>query len=91
MKRAFFTLGIFVLAAMVFTAGVQASPTSKVIQEVLEQAAKVSGKTLNPASKEAAEIALRKAIASHGDDILRIVREGGLETLEQGAKHGDDF
>ena len=91
MKRAFFTLGIFVLAAMVFSAGVEASPTSKVIQEVLEQAAKVSGKTLTPASKEAAEIAMRKAIASHGDDIMRIVRAGGLETLEQGAKHGDDF
>lgn len=91
MKRAFFTLGFFVLAVMFFNAGVQASPTSKVIQEVLEQAAKVSGKTLNPASKEAAELAMRKAIASHGDDILRIVREGGLETLEQGAKHGDDF
>ncbi len=91
MKRAFFTLGIFVLAAMVFSAGVEASPTSKVIQEVLEQAAKVSGKTLTPASKEAAEIAMRKAIASHGDDIMRIVRVGGLETLEQGAKHGDDF
>ena len=91
MKRAFFTVGIFALAVMVFNAGVQASPTSKVIQEVLEQAAKVSGKSLTPASKEAAELALKKAIASHGDDILRIVREGGLETLEQGAKHGDDF
>ena len=91
MKHTFFTLGIFVLAAMVFTAGVQASPTSKVIQEVLEQAAKVSGKTLTPASKEAAEIAMKKAIASHGDDILRVMRIGGLETLEQGAKHGDDF
>lgn len=91
MKRAFFTLGIVILAAMVFSAVVQASPTSKVIQEALEQAAKVSGKTLTPASKEAAEIAMRKAIASHGDDIMRIVRVGGLETLEQGAKHGDEF
>lgn len=91
MKHAFFTFGIFVLAAMIFSAGVQASPASKVLQEVLEQAAKVSGKTLTPASKEAAEIAMRKAIAAHGDDVLRIMRVGGLETLEQGAKHGDDF
>ena len=91
MKRAFFTVGIVVLVVIVFSAVVQASPTSKAVQEVLEQAAKVSGKTLTPASKEAAEVAMRKAIASHGDDILRIVREGGLETLEQGAKHGDDF
>ena len=91
MKHAFFILGIVTLAIASFLGELQASPTSKVLQEVLEQAAKVSGKTLTPASKEAAELAMKKAITAHGDDVLRIMRIGGLETLEQGAKHGDDF
>ena len=68
-----------------------ASVPTKVVQEALEQAAKLSGKFLSPAAKEAAELALKKAITQHGDDVLRTVRLGGLEALEQGAKYGDEF
>jgi len=91
MKHLLLIPGIVILIVASFIGNLQASPTSKILQEVIEQAAKVSGKTLSQSSKEAAELAMKKAIAAHGDDVLKIVRVGGLETLEQGAKHGDDF
>lgn len=68
-----------------------ASILTKTFSEVLEQAAKVSGRVLTPAAREAAELALKRSVTHYGDDILRIVKTGGLETLEQGAKYGDDF
>ena len=68
-----------------------ALPAAKLIQEAVKAAAKVSGKTLTPAAREAAVKALSKAAAKYGDDALRVTREGGLEALKQGSRYGDDF
>ncbi len=91
MKHTLFTLGLVVLFLAAIVSRGLGSPATKIIQEAIEQAAKISGKSLTPASKEAAELAMKKAVVTHGDDVVRIVRIGGLETLEQGAKHGDEF
>lgn len=64
---------------------------SGVVREAVESAARLSGRTLTPAAREAAELALRKEAAHAGEPVLELVRRGGLETLEQGARHGDDF
>lgn len=65
---------------------------SKWGDDVLEAAAKVSGRTLPKTEKVALGKLLTKYATQYGDDVMeQIVRRGGLETLEQAAKHGDDF
>ncbi|NMA45881.1 MAG: hypothetical protein GX945_04900, partial [Lentisphaerae bacterium] len=68
-----------------------AAPAAKIIGEAVEQAAKRSGKTLAPAARKAANQTAKKLATQYGDDILKVVADGGLETLNQGLKHGDDF
>lgn len=63
----------------------------KTIPEAVEFAAKKSEKVLSPAVRKSAELALEKAVANYGDDVLKTVTHGGLESLEVGAKYGDDF
>lgn len=65
--------------------------TVKTVSETAEFAAKKSGKALSPAMRKATEKAIEKAVVNYGDDVLKTVAHGGLETLEAGAKHGDDF
>ena len=64
---------------------------AKVGAETVEAAAKRSGKVLDAGLKRALERRILSLAARYGDDILPLVRRGGLEALEQGAKHGDDF
>ncbi|HOG52138.1 MAG TPA: hypothetical protein PKY10_16235 [Lentisphaeria bacterium] len=84
-----------VSAVLLLTAGfsltVTAAPAAKIIGEAVEQAAKRSGKTLAPAARKAANQTAKKLATQYGDDVLKIVADGGLETLNQGLKHGDDF
>ncbi len=61
------------------------------VRKAVELGAKVSRRALSPAAREAAELAARKAAAKYGDEALRLVGKGGLEVLEQGAKHGNAF
>ena len=68
-----------------------AGPAGKLISETIEIAAKKSGRVLSVASKEAASEMLEKAVVKYGDDVYDIVKKGGLEALEQGSKHSDDF
>ncbi len=84
-------------AALLLAAGLgltttgQAAPAAKIIGEAIEQAAKRSGKTLAPAARQAASQTAKNLATQYGDDILKVVADGGLETLTQGVKHGDDF
>lgn len=91
MKKQLF---LFLIPLMAWTFSLSAAPVklaAKVITETLETAAKRSGRVLSPAGKTAAGKALEKAFASYGDDVLKAVRKGGLETLNQGARHGGEF
>lgn len=65
--------------------------SSVVIREAVEAAAKVSGKRLSRSAGRSAQIALEKVMVQYGDDAVRIVKNGGLETLQAGSKYGDDF
>ena len=88
-KTASIIILFFIIASTAFA--VPASISKKVIQETIKLAAKKSGKTLKPAMRKAAEKALLQASKQYGDDVIKIVGKGGLETLEQGTKHGKVF
>lgn len=83
-----------ILLQLIFLTSIKAAPVKvvgKVFSETIEAAAKKSGRILTPVAREAAEQTLKTAVSKYGDDLLRVVRSGGLEALEQGTKHGDDF
>lgn len=64
---------------------------SKAVWEVVETAAKKSGRFLSPAAKQAARKALSECVAHYGDDALRVASHGGLEAIECMTRYGDDF
>ena len=64
---------------------------AKAVTEAVELGAKISGRTLSPAARAAAEAAARAAARQYGDEVVRLVGAGGLEVLEQSARHGGEF
>ena len=82
---------LILFAVVLFAAPVHAGVTAKVISKTLEAAAKRSGRVLTKGMKVRLGKTLAQSVAKYGDDILPLVRRGGLEMVEQGAKHGDDF
>lgn len=62
----------------------------KYLDDVLDIAAKISGKTLTPAARKAALSQLRNAAAKHGDNAILAARKGGLELMKVAGKYGDD-
>lgn len=85
------TVSVVLLLAAGFGLTATAAPAAKIVGEAVEQAAKRSGKTLAPAARKAANQTAKKLATQYGDDVLKVVADGGLETLNQGLKHGDDF
>ncbi|MCQ2377799.1 MAG: hypothetical protein MJ016_01125 [Victivallaceae bacterium] len=89
------TMMLFLTGIMLFAAPVAdaagAKLIGKAIDETLEIAAKRSGTALSRGMRSKLGNTLVKLSARYGDDVLKIVREGGLEAIEQGARHGDDF
>ena len=77
-------------AAEMYIHGVSTRRVEAVFQ-AMGIAAKKSGRVLSVASKKAASEMLEKAVVKYGDDVYDIVKKGGLEALEQGSKHSDDF
>jgi hypothetical protein len=63
---------------------------AKYLDEALEAAAKVSGKTLTPATRKLALTQLRNAAVKHGDEVILAARKGGLELMKVAGKYGDD-
>lgn len=80
-----------ILAAVWLLPGAAQAIPAKAVTEAVELGAKISGRTLSPAARAAAEAAARTAARQYGDDVVRLVGRGGLEMLEQGARHGDEF
>lgn len=60
------------------------------IDEVLEAAAKVSGRTLPAEARAIAVRELNEAALRHGTKTLAAARTGGLELIELAARHGDE-
>jgi len=80
---------IFSVAVSVHAAG--AKLLTKSVEETLEFAAKRSGRPLAEGTKITLGREMLKITAKHGDDVLPLIRNGGLEVLEQGIRHGDEF
>ncbi len=73
------------------TAGVTSKVTREVIEETLEQAARRSGREMSEqTTKKAATETLERLTKTYGDDVLKVVREDGIELIEAVPKHGDD-
>ena len=68
-----------------------AAVPKKIIQETIEAAAKVSGKSVGLISRKSAAAVLQKMVLKYGDDALKVVEHGGLEAFNVGKKYGDDF
>jgi len=63
----------------------------KYIDEVIEIAEKVSGRTLSSSLRKQAVEKLKLGFTNYGDDaIRRAVKDGGLELVEAASKYGDD-
>lgn len=86
-------LVVLALGAAQATLHAQASAVirsgARLLDETLEIASKLSGRTLSPAARKAALETLERAALRHGDEVLAATRRGGLELLEAAAKHGD--
>ena len=76
---------------LVVCADGRAKVASKAVEETLERAANRSGKVLSKTAEKKLGVELLEFAGKYGDDVMPIVREGGLEVIEQGAKHGDEF
>ncbi len=81
----------YFLLSMMIVCGLGFSSTAGVVQETIEAAIKISGKSMSRASRKAAELSLKKLVSKYGDDALKMVRHGGVEALQIGEKYGDDF
>ena len=78
-------------AAKSSTQALVVSVGGKTAGEVAELALKRSGRMLTPALKKTTEEAIVRASKQYGDDVLKVVANGGQEAIEQGAKHGEAF
>ncbi len=86
------TIYFIVFSLLVFVSKVHGSVSIAryTIQETIEIASRVSGKTLNPAARKLATEELEKWAIKYGDDAIRATEKGGLELLEAASKYGDD-
>ena len=63
---------------------------AKYLDDAVEMASKISGKTLTPAARKTAITQLRNAVVKHGDEAILAARKGGLELMAVAGKYGDD-
>lgn len=89
--KMFIFVTIFAAALSMPLQAVSVNASRKVVTETIAIAAKRSGRALTPAARIAMEEAAAKAFAQYGDDVLHVLEKGGLEALDQGARHGKDF
>ncbi len=87
----FFLFNVFLFPLL---AHAQLAPAVKIaassIDEVIEAAAKVSGRALPSEARAIALRELSEASLRHGNKALAAARTGGLELIELAAKHGDE-
>ena len=92
MKQCFGVLRIILFSVVCLSAqaaGVRLLASS--LDENLEIAARRSGRVLSEGTKIQLKRSMLKLSSEYGDDVCKLVREGGLEILEQGIRHGDEF
>jgi len=78
--------------AAVAGASVVSKATTEVLEATVESAAKRSGRTLtNEAARKVAVEQVEGLTRTYGDDVLKLVEDGGLEFVEAVPKYGDDM
>ena len=83
---------VFLFMAAPAHAGLTGKALSDAIESAVSAAGKVSGRSIvKAAEKEAANDAAGQLVKRYGDDVLKVVADGGLEALEVVPKYGDDF
>ena len=83
-------VGIFVMGC--FSAyAIGGKAIALTVEECLEAAARRSGRVLSEGTKILLKRSMLKLSSEYGDDVCKLVREGGLEILEQGVRYGDEF
>jgi hypothetical protein len=80
------------LIAMGAGASVVSKATTEVLEATVESAARKSGRTLEGAVARKAVVEQVEGLTrTYGDDVLRLVEDGGLEFVEAVPKYGDDM
>lgn len=66
--------------------------TKEILEATVESAAKTSGRTLEGAAARKVVVEQVEGLArTYGDDVLKLVEDGGLEFVEAVPKYGDDI
>jgi len=89
-KTAIYVIASFLLLSFVPILFASTPVVRHAVEEVLEIAAKVSGKPLNKTTQKLAAEELEKWTVKYGDDAILATKRGGLELLEAASKYGDD-
>lgn len=72
-------------------AQIRSTIAREILERVLRDGAKRSGRdAIVGGAKKSAVETLERLAARHGDEALKVVRDGGIELLEAVPKHGDD-
>jgi len=80
-----------VQASFAGLAGLAVKGVMKTWDEVAKVALKTSGRTVSDDAVKAAAKTLEETSAKYGDDVARASMRGGIEVVEQVAKHGGRF
>ncbi len=88
---------LFLILIFTASAGSALSFTSAVLEtgakymdDAIEIASRVSGKTLTSADRKIMLRQLQSAVVKHGDEAILAARKGGLELMEAAGEYGDD-
>lgn len=84
-------LSLIVTLSSTAISGVGSKVTREAIEETLEYAARISGREIGEqAARKSANETLERLAKIYGDDVLKVVRDGGLELVESVPRYGDD-
>lgn len=85
---------LILLMALQFQACGQVTAVARIavegVEEAIEVAARVSGRSLTPAARTVLATELRQATLRYGDDALVAASRGGLELAEAAGRYGSD-
>lgn len=76
---------------IIFSLQTEVFASTRAIGETLEFIFKKAGVVVSKSYKTETEHMLSLAVKKHGDDILEIANNGGINALNCGMKYGDDF
>ena len=82
---------LFVFVATEISASAVGKVTMEALEATVERAATKSDRTLETAARRAAVEQVEGLTKTYGDDVLKLIEDGGLEFVEAAPKYGDDM